>query len=81
MDESDNDLNQLMTIGGDMQNKMANTNSLMSSPDSVYLDAESGTNTANVTLVVEESSPTKLIKEAERAKKMHLEAKDYHGMG
>ena len=63
MDESDNDLNQLMTIGCDMQNKMANTNSLMSSPDSVYLDAESGTNTANVTLVVEESSPTKLIKE------------------
>ena len=63
MDESENDLNQLMTTGGDMQNKMANTNSLMSSPESVYLDAESGTNTANVTLVVEESSPTKLIKE------------------
>ena len=63
MDESDNDLNQLMTTGGDMQSKMANPNLLMLSADSVCLDAESGTNTANVTLVVEESSPTKLIKE------------------
>ena len=68
MDESDNDLNQLLTIGGDMQNKIANPNLLMSSPGSVCLDAESGTNTANVTLVMEESTPTKLIKEEKQIK-------------
>ena len=63
MDESENDLNQLMTAGGDMQSKIANPYLQMASPDSVCLNTESGTNTANVTLEVEDSSSTKPIEE------------------
>ena len=61
MDESDKDLNQLLTTGGDMQNKLANPILLMSAPDSVNIDYESGANTANVTLVMSEASPVKEI--------------------
>ena len=69
MDESENELNQLLTTGGDMQNKLANPILLMSAPDSVALDAESSVNTANITLMTEEASPAKLILKDEKPTK------------